>query len=193
MALLLAAPFFLTSCNPLENDTQSASMLIIESITGKDMQGVEGNLLQSDVLYYNSTTGTYTIQADLAKANLSAQTLDPKPAQGASQFNDIQLDKYFVTYSRSDGKNTPGVDVPYPFEGGISVRVAIGIKTEVTFIVVRETAKQEPPLINLTQPTTRGEVLYMTARIDFYGHDLANKTVKATGYLSIAFADYANE
>jgi hypothetical protein len=38
----------------------------------------------------------------------------------------------------------------------------------------------------------QGDVLNVTARVDFYGHDLANKNVKATGFLPIFFANYAD-
>jgi hypothetical protein len=30
----------------------------------------------------------------------------------------------------------------------------------------------------------------MTAKIEFYGHDLTDKAVKATGYLTVYFANY---
>jgi hypothetical protein len=118
--------------------------------------------------------------------------LDPDPLLGPSQYNDIQVTRYVVTYMRADGKNAQGTDVPYSFEGGLSVLVPIGQSVSVSFIIVREVAKQEPPLLNLTQAFT-GDVLNITARVDFYGHDLANKNVKATGYLPIFFANYADQ
>ena len=33
----------------------------------------------------------------------------------------------------------------------------------------------------------------MTATVDFYGHDLLNNKVTATGYLTIFFANYADQ
>jgi hypothetical protein len=97
-----------------------------------------------------------------------------------------------VTYSRSDGKSAEGIDVPYTFEGSLTTQVAIGSSTNATFIIVREVAKNEPPLIDLVFGTEEG-VLQTTARIDFYGHDQANRTIQATGYLTVFFANYANE
>ena len=32
----------------------------------------------------------------------------------------------------------------------------------------------------------------MTAVVDFFGHDLAGRMVKATGYLTVYFANYAD-
>ncbi len=33
--------------------------------------------------------------------------------------NFITVDRYHVTFIRSDGRNKPGVDVPYPFDGAL--------------------------------------------------------------------------
>lgn len=191
-AVLFAVPFLFISCNPVENESQSASLLVVQNITGKDVEGTEVNFLQSDVVLVDSVTGARSWMADTAEATLSASMLDPDPLLGPSQYNDIQVTRYVVTYLRADGKNTQGTDVPYSFEGGLSVLVPIGQSVSISFIIVREVAKQEPPLLNLTQAFP-GDVLNVTARVDFYGHDLANKKVKATGYLPIFFANYADQ
>lgn len=180
-----SAILFLFACNPIENDSTSASLLIVENILGKDVEGKSANYLQSDVI----TNGS--VFADIATASLRADTLDPDPLLGTSSFNDIEVTHYTVSYSRSDGKNTPGVDVPFPFQASLSALVKVGISTAVSFVVVREVAKLEPPLIALADGRAEG-VLQVTAQIDFYGHDLANRNVKATGYLSIFFANYVD-
>jgi len=190
-AVLLAASFLLTSCNPVENKSQSGSLLIVESLTGFDMQGNEGFFLQSDVLNEDPATGASSIRADLAKVIFRASTLDPDPLLGTSAYNDIQVTRYIVTFIRADGRNIEGVDVPYSFEGGLSVVVRIGTLTTVSFVIVREVAKQEAPLLNL-RPASPGDILNVTAKVDFYGHDLANKTIKATGMLPVFFSNYGN-
>ena len=63
--------------------------------------------------------------------------------------------------------------------------------TIIAFIIVREVAKLEPPLINLVEGTEEG-VLQVTAKVDFYGQDMTNNVVKATGYLNIFFANYTD-
>lgn len=189
--ILLVAAFGLTSCNRLENETQSGSLLTVETITGLDSAGGEGNFIQSDVLYVDSTTGATALRADSATVIFTASTLDPAPLLGTSQYNDIQVTRYVVTYIRADGRNVQGVDVPYAFEGGLSVLVRIGVSTTASFIIVRDVAKQEPPLFNL-RAGFAGDILNVTARVDFYGRDLANKTVKATGMIPITFANYGN-
>lgn len=190
-AVLLAASFLLISCNPIENESQSASLLIVESLTGLDILGTEGSFLQSDVLIVDPATGATSVRSDSAKATFRATTLEPAPLLGTSQYNDIQITRYVVTYIRADGRSIEGVDVPYSFEGSLSAIVRIGISTSVSFVIVREVAKQEPPLINL-RAALPGDILNVTAKVDFYGHDLANKTVKATGMLPIFFANYGN-
>jgi hypothetical protein len=185
ITVVLGVIFFLSSCNPIEDDSKSSTLLTIENIKGQDAQGMEADYLQSDV----SKGGT--IYADVAVATLRASTLDPVPLLGTSQFNDIILDRYTVTYSRTDGKNTAGVDVPLAFEGSLSALVRAGSAVSVGFIVVREVAKLEPPLIALADGRAEG-VLTCVAKIDFYGHDMINNKVKATGYLTIYFANYVD-
>jgi len=185
----ILALILLLSCNPIEDETKSDSLLIVEKITGTDLEGNEVNFLNSDVIKVNQDTGETYVTADAAKATLRATLLDPAPLMGASTYNDILVTRYVVTYTRSDGKNTPGVDVPYPIEGSLSALVRIDQTTDVSIIVVRETAKLEPPLRNLA--IGRGDgVITATAKIDFYGEDMTKHKVKATGYLTIEFANY---
>jgi len=189
---LAALTLVLAACNPLENDTLSMSQLIVESMTGLDLGGKDANYVMSDVLFQDPDTGDTSIIADIAKATLSARMLDPNPITGPSSYADVQLTRYTVTFYRADGKNMPGVDVPHPFEGSVTALIKIGIPSQVNFVIVRETAKQESPLVNMLQLGTRAEAFTATARVDFYGHDLTGNAVKATGYISVTFANYAN-
>jgi hypothetical protein len=190
-AALAAGFLLLPACNPVENASQSATLLRIVSLTGTDLKNQDQNYLLSDVLFQDPQTGAQSWIADPAKVTFSAELLDPKSISGSSLYNDILVTRYVVTFQRADGKNSQGVDVPYSFEGTLSVLVPIGQATAVSFIVVREVAKQEPPLLNL-KDALPGDVLYITAKIDFYGHDGANKVVKVTGYLPVTFANYGN-
>jgi hypothetical protein len=179
------------ACNPVENKTKSASLLVVENLLGSDLKGNEVNFLQSDVIFQNADTGAVSWMGDSAKVTLSASTLDPDPKLGVSSYEDVQVTRYVISYIRPDGKNVQGKDVPYSFEGNLSVLVRIGQSSNASFVIVREVAKQEPPLVNLLN-ADRGDVLNMTIRVDFYGHDMANKAVQATGYLPVFFANYGN-
>jgi len=190
--VLAALAFALAACNPLENETLSMSQLIVLSLKGLDAAGKAADYIQSDVLYENPTTGATSIIADIATASLTAKMLDPDPITGISPYADVQLTGYTVTFYRADGHNTPGVDVPYPFEGNLNTLVKVGSTTAVGFVIVRESAKQESPLIDILQSGSRAEVFTATAQVDFYGHDLTGAEVKATGFISVTFANYAN-
>jgi len=191
LKILVIAPaiFLLFSCNPIEDDSRSDSVLLIVRIMGTDIEDNEVDFLQSDVIVVIPDTGSSTVAADAAKVTFAAQSLDPEPWLGTSYYNEILVTHYVVTYSRSDGKNQEGVDVPYSFDGSLSVRIQLDAQTDVSFVVVRAVSKLEPPLINLTAGRGEGE-LKTTARIDFYGEDTLGNKVKATGYLTIFFANY---
>jgi len=186
IAFILSAFLVLYSCNPVEDESRSASMLLVDNMLGTDMDGNNENFLQSDVLMSSGS-----VRADTATATLRAETIDPDPLLGTSPYNDIVVTRYIVSYTRSDGRNIAGVDVPYPFEGSMSTVVKQGSTASVSFVIVREVAKLEPPLIRLVDIGAE-QVLTCTAKVEFYGHDATNRTVKATGYLTVYFANYAD-
>ena len=196
MMAIIPLLIFLSGCNPLEDQSKSNSILIISSLMGTDLEGNEVNYLQSDVVKVDPTTGAQTVIADVAKATLAAKRIEPVPPQlGSSQYNSIMLTRYVVSYTRSDKPNAiEGVDVPYSFEGSLSTLIEIDSSVTISFVIVREVAKLEAPLINLRQGGAE-QVLEVTANVDFYGHDLANNAVKSTstGILSIFFANYVND
>lgn len=187
LAVILSAFLALYSCNPVEDDSRSSSQLIVDNILGTDAQGSSANFLQSDVALSSGS-----IRADTATATLRAETLDPDPILGTSTYNDITVTRYLVSFTRTDGKGVPGVDVPYPFEGSLSTVVRVGSTSSVSFVIVREVAKMEDPLIGLVDLGAE-KVLTCTAKVEFYGHDMASRTVKATGYLTVYFANYEDE
>ncbi len=189
LGLLLAAALVLTSCNPIEDDTQSASLLTVLSLQGVDAAGNKTDLLQSDVVVIDTATGGKSYYADMATATLKVTTLDPDPITGTSQYNDVMLDRYVISYTKPNGDNREGTDVPYSFEGTLTKTIGAGQQSTVSFVIVREVAKIEPPLFQLEDGY---DVLQCTARVDIYGHDLANKKVMATAYLTIYFANYAD-
>jgi hypothetical protein len=152
-------------------------------------QEEEADVLFSDVIV--ETEDSVYVQADLAVVELTAELMNPTPGIESSVYNNIMLDRYIVRFERSDGKNRPGVDVPYPIEGKLSALVEIGTSVKVSFVVVTINAKREPPLVNLVDGND--PEIKATAIIELYGHDLAKNKVKATGYLQVFFNNYANE
>ncbi len=190
---ILCVFFFLLSCNPLEDDSTSSSMLLILDITGTSIDGDEVSFHQSDVVHVDPDTGALSIIADTGTVTLQAKLLNPEPlVPQTSQYTSIVVTRYVISYSRSDGQNTPGVDVPYSFEGSLSTLIEIDATVDISFVIVREVAKFEPPLLDLRDGGDE-LVLQTTATIDFYGHDLVNNAVKATGYLTIFFGDWIDQ
>lgn len=192
--ILAALPVVLlfTACNPLENDSRSSSFIVVENISGTTSAGTAVSFLESDVVKVDSSSGAGTVYSDTAAVTLRASLLDPSSAATTSQYNDILLDRYVVSYSRTDGKNREGTDVPYSFEAALSRSLKVGASTTFAIVVVRDAAKLEPPLVNLAvQPRDEG-VIETTAKIEFYGHDVAERAVTATGYLSVRFANYVD-
>ena len=192
MAALFPLVILLLSCNPVENDSTSASIIYLDSLMGVDLEANAANYIQSDVLYEDSSTGATSIIADIATASMRAVMLSPALTTVPSQYNNVMMDRYVVSYFRSDGRNQPGVDVPHTFEGHLATMINIGSTESFGFVIVREVAKAEIPLINLREARDAG-VLEVTAKVEFYGHDMANRNIKVVGYISIFFANYSNE
>ena len=179
------------ACNPVENDSTSATLLVIENVLGQDLDGNDANYLESDVLVEDSAEGTSTIHADSAEIWVRASLLDPASIMGPSVYNEVQITRYSVEYMRTDGKNQPGVDVPIPFDATLTIAAPIDTSTQFPIVIVRAAAKAEPPLVNLHEGRDEG-ILTVLAKITLYGHDNANRAVTATGYLTIYFANYVN-
>jgi hypothetical protein len=182
--LAVAAAFLaLAGCNSISRTTQSSSMIVITSITGTTFAGDEAAYLQSDVLGSDGL-----VRIDNATVNIIVRLINPNSIDGPSQFNDVVLTSYRVTYELPTGPGTPGTDVPLPFDGNFStVLCPVDEAVTVPFAAVLEAAKQAPPLSALVGTAT---VLERKAKIEIFGHDLTDHPVTATGYLTIFFADY---
>ena len=185
--VVIAAILASMACNPIENETRSASLLTVLSVQGVDSSGNAADYLQSDVV--NMSTGSAVVAPDVATATIRNTTLDPNPVGGVSQYNDVILTRYVVSYTQPNGAKAEGVDVPYSFEGALSATIPINGQVSFAFVVVRDVAKTEPPLVQLWDGV---DVLQTTAKVEFFGHDVANRDIKATGYLTIFFANYAD-
>jgi hypothetical protein len=108
-----------------------------------------------------------------------------------SALNAITVNRYRVVYRRSDGRNTQGSDVPYAFDGGMTVTVIPGEVAEGFFELVRVVAKRESPLIRMVNDG--GIQAFSTiAEVSFFGRDQAGNEVTASGTITVSFADYGD-
>jgi hypothetical protein len=98
--------------------------------------------------------------------------------------------RYRVDYRRADGRNTPGVDVPYGFDGATTGTIS---ESQVTlaFVLVRVQAKLESPLANLAG-LGGAQAISTLADVTFYGRDQAGNDVQVTGSINVTFADWSD-
>ena len=105
--------------------------------------------------------------------------------------NLVTITRYRVSYRRTDGRNVPGVDVPYALEGAATVTLDGTGPAVIALELVRVQAKQEPPLRNL-RGGGGAVAISAIADVEFYGRDMVGHEVSAAGALSVVFADWAD-
>jgi hypothetical protein len=143
--------------------------------------------LSSDVVTNGGVVedlGIVDMRIALKDIGQSASPTTPTPN------NYITVTRYHVAYRRSDGRNTPGVDVPYAFDGASTLTVTES-DTTLSFVIVRIQAKLEPPLKNL-RDGGGSSAISTIADVTFYGRDQVGNDVSATGSISVNFADWAD-
>ena len=127
-----------------------------------------------------------TIFSDLGLVTLRVIPKDitgPEPSSN----NAVTITRYRVRYLRADGRNTPGVDVPYGFDGAATGTVPEDGTLELPFELVRHVAKKEPPLVLLIDnPGT----ITSLAEVTFYGRDQVGNEISVTGLIQIDFGNF---
>lgn len=169
--------------------SRSSYELLIERIEAPAAAAGDSRrtFVESDVV-----TGGSVLQ-DTARATLRLVARDPAGRPGpaaptAAVF--ATVDRYRVRYVRADGRNEPGVDVPHPWDGALTILVSpAGESGE--FVLVRAAAKVDPPLVRL-----RGGggdlVIHTLATVTFYGRAPGGARIEAAGSISVDFADWAD-
>ena len=176
------------SCGDMVRSSRSPVMLVVTSLTA----GTSTGTFNSDVLNNRTTPAPCsaaspcpTILNDVGSASLSVIMKDMTLAPSTN--NDVTITRYRVEYRRADGRNEPGRDVPYPFDGASTATILAGGSGSVGFELVRHVAKAESPLVQLVG---KREVINMIAEVTFFGRDQVGNELSATGSISISFADF---
>ena len=191
----------LPGCTSTLSNDSASSYLIIDSLLAAAgaTPGTFSGTLASDVLTYvkKDVGGTQvlvpTVFEDLAQVTLRLAMKDPGSTTSAtapSTANYITVTQYHVNFIRSDGRNVPGVDVPYPFDGAITVTVGATPATA-TMTLVRLQAKSEAPLKALVGGNG-SFVISTVAEVTFYGKDQSGHDVSIVGRISVNFADWGD-
>lgn len=166
-------------------------VLVLDSLQGASGAKPDtfSNVVSSDVLTMVSSGSAKvpSILEDPGKATFHLQMKDA--AYTTSPSNAIAITRYRVTFVRADGRNTPGVDVPYGFDGAVSE--TISSSGTVGFVLVRASAKSEAPLVALVG-NGGSQFISTIAQVTFYGVDAAGNTVSVTGQMSVSFADWGD-
>lgn len=189
------------SCGHANSTGRAPSYLIIDSLQGASgaQPDAFGNTLESDVITnVKQTLGGQevyvpTVYEDLGKVALRIGLKDTGGANAPTEptsNNSITVTRYRIDFKRSDGRNTPGVDVPYGFDGAATGTFDMN-GGSLSFVIVRGQAKIEAPLKALKGGG--GSIIISTiATITFYGTDQNGNSVSVTGNMSVNFADWGD-
>jgi len=127
--------------------------------------------------------GSVTLRAPLKNIGNGTVALTP------TTNNEVTITRYHIDYVRADGRNTPGVDVPYSFDGAITSTIPANGTATVGFELMRLVAKEESPLVQLR---TSNNFLSLIAQITFYGQDRTGNAVSVTGSILCTVGNFGD-
>jgi hypothetical protein len=175
-------------CGDYVRQDNAPVTLVIENLdagSGSSPQSFQ-NTLRSDV----QTNGS--IFDDMARVTMRMVLKDqgmPGVTNVPGQVNRVTITRYRVSFRRSDGRNVPGVDIPFPFESAITFTVPPDGTNGAVFELIRHTAKLEAPLAGLGGSLV---IISTIADVTFTGRDQAGNDVSVTGSLGVLFGDFAD-
>lgn len=189
-------------CGEYVRESRSPVRVVINRLSaasGADPDEL-GETLTSDVLTIVRVTppgssteiGVPTVFNDVGQVAMTLVLKDqgnPGNVTEPSVLNQVTFTRYRVVYRRSDGRNTPGVDVPFPIDSAITFTVPPTDIVTAGFQLVRVTAKQEAPLLALVN---NGVFISAVADVTFYGRDLAGNDISVTGSLGVTFGNFGD-
>lgn len=197
LLIIILAVFTLlhfSGCNKFENLTNSGSKLILWSLHGIDEDDQPTSIVLSDVVV-QTDEGT-TVLNDNAEASFTAVLLDPTKTGSADAtfYQHVIIDQVDIEFTRADGLNVEGKDVPYSF----SQKLASGVTTNATaptpvaFILIQHNAKMESPLVELTN-FGQEHILKLEAKCTFHARDQAGYRLEpVVGYISVWCGNFGN-
>lgn len=196
-ALVLTSVFLLASatagCGEFVRQDRSPVTLVVNQLeagAGAEPDVFQGTL-RSDVR--TIVDGSSTIFDDMGRVTMSLILKDPgQPGvtNVPSPINSVTIRRYRVTFRRADGRNTAGVDVPFPFDSATTFTVPPDGTAQAVFELVRHTSKIEPPLGALAGSSV---IISTIADVTFFGRDQAGNDVSVTGSIGVLFGDFADE
>ena len=201
IALVLVVAAAAAGCGQQNTEGRSPSYLIVESLqasSGAAASTFSGSLDSDVITNVKTTVGDQevlqpTVYEDLGQVKLRMALKDGGNGMAVAAptpVNSVTVTRYHVDFKRSDGRNTPGVDVPYGFDGATTGTIGAD-GAVLTFVLVRAQAKLEAPLKALRGGG--GAIVISTmAEVTFYGTDQNGNTVSVVGMISVNFADWGD-
>jgi hypothetical protein len=201
-AALTLAALAVTSCGDVARMGKAPVYLVIETlgaVRGGTTEGEPSGFLHSDVIT-NVTAPPCSIDDPcptvfsdvgrvvfrLAMKDLGTEFSPTVPTTN----NEVTITRYRVIYRRADGRNTPGVDVPYGFDGAVTGTVPASGTLALGFELVRHVAKMEAPLAALRVNPT---IIATIAEVWFFGQDRVGNDIAASGSILIEFGNFGDE
>jgi hypothetical protein len=191
------------SCGDVVRDGSSPVFLVIDQLTatagGASSGGSGSGFLLSDVIINltspdpcSSTAPCPTVFNDTGTAVLRAPLKDigATAPLAATTNNEVTINRVHIDYVRADGRNTPGVDVPFAFDGAATGTIPAGGTLSLSFELVRHAAKEESPLVQLR---TASNVITTIGKVTFYGVDRVGNNVSVTGQIAIEFGNFGDQ
>jgi hypothetical protein len=176
-AACVALAFGFTGCNAAYVEDSEASVLL------QILALNEGAQLDSDVR--NGEFSSFVCENEV---DVEVTVENKNPNGPVAPSSSVRLESYEIRYTRSDGRGTEGVDVPYRITGNLAATVAVGEELIFPLEVVRRQAKLDPPLTNISQTT----ILTVSAQVTLYGKTVSQKRVSASARMQIDFADFGD-
>ena len=189
------------SCGDVSRQGSSPVYLVIDILQGQrgaTTLGPPSNPLISAVLTNvttpapcSTTSPCPTVFGDAGQATLRAplKNIGATAALAPTSNNEVTINRLHVDYTRADGRNTPGVDVPFGFDSAITGTITAGATLQLEFELVRVVAKEESPLVQLR---TSSNVISAIATVTFYGVDRVGNNVQVSGQLQIEFGNFGS-
>jgi len=184
-----------TSCGDVVRSSKSPVLLQVQSLEalkGGPTTSQASGFLLSDVITIVTAPPPCSAQSPCATtfddSGQATLTIVPKDITIQPTSNNyVTVNRVHIKYTRADGRNVQGVDVPYEFDGAVTVQVTGN--AQVGFELVRHAAKEEPPLVNLI---SSGSIITTIAEVTFYGVDTVGNAVTAVGTIQVNFGNFGD-
>ena len=191
--VLIIAVLALASCVAKENDSTSGSFLVINSLTGNDLDGKAG----STTVFSDVSTASSIINDNGVASMSTRRPIIPWRIRGSRSSPSTWTSSSTRSTSSScapTASNVEGVDVPYRFTQPMNMLVPVdGTVPKIPFVLIRHVAKLEAPLLALREVPSHEFVLQLVAKVTVHGKDLGgHRVAPVSGYMTVWCANFAD-